>query len=222
MRAAENIVAARLRPRAEQHLIHSSMTPEIGQFALVLALLLRRSIKGVFPMLGAGRGDVRLMASARSAAIVQFLLVLLSFGALSIAHATDDFSVLNVVQNSHSAKPFIYKLSGVWGNHEGSMLLWALILAGYGLAVAATAPVSALRAPRARDSGAGRGVVSRLHHPDIQPLCARLPGAGERPGPQSVAAGSRSRDPSAFPLSRVCRLFDRVCVRRSRIDRWAD
>ena len=76
------------------------------------------------------------MALGRTAALTQALLVILAFGALTQAYVTSDFSVANVVANSHSAKPLIYKISGVWGNHEGSMLLWALILALFGAAVA--------------------------------------------------------------------------------------
>src|SRR5262249_60767715 len=76
------------------------------------------------------------MVLGRTAALPQALLVILAFAALTQAYVTSDFSVANVVANSHSAKPLLYKLSGVWGNHEGSMLLWVLILALFGAAVA--------------------------------------------------------------------------------------
>src|SRR5690606_17854442 len=82
------------------------------------------------------RGDGRLMAVAPATAIMQFLLIGIAFAALAHAYAVSDFSLVNVVENSHSAKPLIYKLTGVWGNHEGSMLLWVLILALSGSAVA--------------------------------------------------------------------------------------
>ncbi len=111
------------------------MTAELGQFALILAMM-TATIQGVFPLVGAARGDAALSALGRSAAIASLTLVAAAFACLMIAHATSDFSVLNVVENSHTAKPFAYKLSGVWGNHEGSMLLWALILSLYGGAVA--------------------------------------------------------------------------------------
>ena len=88
------------------------------------------------PLLGASRGDIRLMDLGRTAALTQALLVIVAFAALTQAYVTSDFSVANVVANSHSAKPLLYKISGVWGNHEGSMLLWALILALFGGAVA--------------------------------------------------------------------------------------
>ena len=111
------------------------MIPELGHFALILALAVAL-VQGTLPLVGASRGDLRLMSLGRTAALTQAFLVLLSFGALTQAYVTSDFSVLNVVANSHSAKPLLYKISGVWGNHEGSMLLWALILALFGAAVA--------------------------------------------------------------------------------------
>ncbi len=120
------------------------MTAEFGQIFLILGLLCA-VFQAAFPLLGAAMRDPRLMAAARPAAIAQFVLVAAAFGALTVAHATSDFTVLNVVENSHTAKPFIYKLTGVWGNHEGSMLLWVLILAAYGAALAAAPTMSALR-----------------------------------------------------------------------------
>jgi cytochrome c-type biogenesis protein CcmF len=111
------------------------MIPELGHFALILALAVAL-VQGTLPLLGAARGDGRLMALGRTAALTQAFLVILAFGALTQAYVTSDFSVANVVANSHSAKPLIYKISGVWGNHEGSMLLWALILSIFGAAVA--------------------------------------------------------------------------------------
>jgi cytochrome c-type biogenesis protein CcmF len=111
------------------------LIPELGHFALILALAVAL-VQGTLPLIGASRGDLRLMALGRTAALTQAFLVLLAFGALTQAYVTSDFSVLNVVDNSHSAKPLLYKISGVWGNHEGSILLWALILALFGAAVA--------------------------------------------------------------------------------------
>ena len=107
------------------------MIPELGQFVLVFAFA-AAVLQAVLPLAGAARRDAVVTATAQSIALTQFILVALAFLALTWAHASSDFSVRNVVENSHTAKPFIYKLSGVWGNHEGSMLLWALILAGYG------------------------------------------------------------------------------------------
>ena len=111
------------------------MIVEIGHFSLILALFIA-GLQGTLPIIGAHRNNHSLMAVATPAAIIQFLLVLGSFTALTHAFLVSDFSVINVASNSHSAKPVLYKISGVWGNHEGSMLLWALILAGYGAAVA--------------------------------------------------------------------------------------
>jgi len=111
------------------------MIVEAGHFALILAFavsLLQASI----PLWGAVKRDPQLMAMAPYAALAQFALVAAAFGALVYAHVTSDFSVVNVVENSHSAKPLIYKITGVWGNHEGSMLLWVLILAVFGALVA--------------------------------------------------------------------------------------
>ena len=111
------------------------MIPEIGHYALILALF-AALIQGTLPLAGAQRGDVAWMALARPAAGIQFIFILTAFLALMHAYVTSDFSVLNVVNNSHSAKPLLYKISGVWGNHEGSMVLWMLILSLFGCAVA--------------------------------------------------------------------------------------
>ena len=110
------------------------MIAEIGLFALILALLVA-AVQSLVPLIGAARGDAAWMSLDRPAAFAQFCLVTISFGALMWLHVTSDFSVLNVVQNSHTDKPLIYKISGVWGNHEGSMMLWTFILVIYGLAV---------------------------------------------------------------------------------------
>ncbi len=111
------------------------MIAEIGHYALVLALALAL-IQATLPMIGARVGDPTLMGIAEPVAVVQFLFVALSFAALTALYVTSDFSVANVFENSHSQKPLIYKISGVWGNHEGSMLLWVLILAVFGAMVA--------------------------------------------------------------------------------------
>jgi cytochrome c-type biogenesis protein CcmF len=112
------------------------MLNEFGHFALVLAFV-TALVQTVVPMIGAQRRDSRLMAVGTSAALSQFLFAGLSFALLVSAHLRSDFSVANVFENSHSLKPWVYKVSGVWGNHEGSMLLWVLILALFGAMVAA-------------------------------------------------------------------------------------
>jgi cytochrome c-type biogenesis protein CcmF len=108
---------------------------EGGHYALVLALALAL-IQSTLPMLGARWRDLALMNVARSTAVAQLLFVAISFAALISLHVSSDFSVVNVVENSHSMKPLIYKITGVWGNHEGSMLLWVSILALFGGLVA--------------------------------------------------------------------------------------
>jgi cytochrome c-type biogenesis protein CcmF len=112
------------------------MIAEAGHYALVLALGLAL-IQSVVPIIGARLNDPALMNVARSTALIQFVFAAMSFAALVTLHVTSDFSVVNVFENSHSLKPLIYKITGVWGNHEGSMLLWVLILALFGALVAA-------------------------------------------------------------------------------------
>ncbi len=112
------------------------MIVEAGHFALILALAIA-VVQTCVPFWGARIGDERLMQMAVPAAFSQFALVLFAFVALIWAFVVSDFSVTNVYENSHSAKPLIYKISGTWGNHEGSMVLWVLILALFGALVAA-------------------------------------------------------------------------------------
>jgi cytochrome c-type biogenesis protein CcmF len=111
------------------------MTAELGHYALILSLAVALA-QFVLPLWGAQRNDPTLMALGQPAALVQFFLLALSFACLTAAYVESDFSVVNVVQNSHSAKPLLYKISGVWGNHEGSLLLWTLILSVFGAALA--------------------------------------------------------------------------------------
>jgi cytochrome c-type biogenesis protein CcmF len=111
------------------------MTAEVGHFALMLAFVV--SLVGAsLPLYGAARGDMALCAVARPAAMASFALVLIAFLSLVNAFVTSDFSVYVVAENSHSTMPLLYKITGVWGNHEGSMVLWVLILTLFGAAVA--------------------------------------------------------------------------------------
>jgi cytochrome c-type biogenesis protein CcmF len=112
------------------------MIAELGHYALVLALALAL-VQSVVPLIGTRTRDPVLMQVAAPTALVQFAFVAFSFAALTACYVTSDFSVLNVAENSHSQQPLIYKLTSVWGNHEGSMLLWVLILAFFGALVAA-------------------------------------------------------------------------------------
>ncbi|MBD9371542.1 heme lyase CcmF/NrfE family subunit [Rhizobium sp. ARZ01] len=111
------------------------MIIELGHYALVLVLA-TAIIQSLLPLAGTLRNDPSLMAIAPSSAVAGFLLTLFSFLVLTFAYVVSDFSVMNVWENSHSMKPMIYKISGVWGNHEGSMMLWLLILTFFSALVA--------------------------------------------------------------------------------------
>ncbi len=111
------------------------MIAEAGHFALILALFIA-IVQASLPMVGAHHGNALWMSFDKPSAIAQMLMVSLAFACLTYSHVVSDFSVLNVVQNSHSMKPMLYKVAGVWGNHEGSLVLWVFILAAFGSAVA--------------------------------------------------------------------------------------
>jgi len=111
------------------------MIAEIGQLALILAFMLGL-VQSVAPLLGAHRGDSVLMSLGRSSALLQMVFVALAFAALATAYVTMDFSVELVAKHSHTTQPLPYRFSASWGSHEGSMLLWVLILALHGGAIA--------------------------------------------------------------------------------------
>ena len=111
------------------------MVAETGHFTLILALTLALA-QSIVPLIGTRLGDLKLMRFGSSAAIGQMVFLTAAFAALIASYAMSDFSVLNVAENSNSAMPLIYKVTAAWGNHEGSMLLWVLILAIFGAAVA--------------------------------------------------------------------------------------
>ncbi|HNQ04328.1 MAG TPA: heme lyase CcmF/NrfE family subunit [Thiobacillaceae bacterium] len=110
------------------------MIPELGHFALIVALVLALT-QAILPLAGAQRGNLTLMAVARPAAQGQFVFVALAFGCLAYAFLSNDFSVENVARNSFSQLPEIYRFTATWGSHEGSMLLWVMILAFWTAAV---------------------------------------------------------------------------------------
>ena len=110
------------------------MIPELGHFALILALALALC-QGVLPMIGAHRNDATLMSVARTAAQGQFFFVVVSFACLTWSFLQSDFSVAYVASHSQLALPTMYKVSAVWGAHEGSLLLWILIMAAWTVAV---------------------------------------------------------------------------------------
>lgn len=109
------------------------MIPELGHISLIFALVVS-VLCGCTPLLHTRiKGIVRIIPAM---AFIQMMLITLAFAALIYCYATSDFSVLNVVLNSHSDKPFLFKITGAWGNHEGSMLLWVWVLAAYGMCIA--------------------------------------------------------------------------------------
>ena len=111
------------------------MAAEVGQFALILALVLAM-VQVATGLWGAHRGEPVLMALSRSAALMQAGFVILAFGCLAASYLACDFSVALVAEHSHSRQPWPYRLAATWGSHEGSMLLWVLILAIFGAGVA--------------------------------------------------------------------------------------
>ena len=111
------------------------MIVELGAFALILSLMLSVAQAGLSAVGGARRSPV-LAGAGQGAAIAAFVAVLVAFAALIHAFVVSDFSVANVAANSHTAKPLLFKVAGAWGSHEGSMLLWCLVLTGYGAAMA--------------------------------------------------------------------------------------
>ena len=110
------------------------MIPELGHFALILALVLSL-VQAVVPLVGARRNSMALMAVGRPAAQGQFFFILFSYVCLTWAFITSDFSVQLAASNSHAETPLMYKITGVWGNHEGSLLLWAMSLSLWTVAV---------------------------------------------------------------------------------------
>ena len=111
------------------------MIAELGHYALILALGIAL-IQGIMPVVGTRSNDAALIAMAAPAAIAQFAFVAVAFIALAVCYVTSDFSVLNVFENSNSQMPLIYRFSSIWGNHEGSMMLWVSILTFFGALVA--------------------------------------------------------------------------------------
>lgn len=111
------------------------MIPELGQYALILALCLS-ALLAVVPMVGASVGNALLMNYARPLAMGMFFFLVISIFCLGYSFATDDFSVVYVATNSNTLLPWYYKISAIWGGHEGSLLLWVVILSGWTVAVA--------------------------------------------------------------------------------------
>jgi len=110
------------------------MIPELGHFALIVALCIA-AVQALVPLVGSFRGDAAWMGLARPAAQGQFVFVAIAFGCLAWSFLSNDFSVLNVANNSNSSLPANYRLAATWGSHEGSLLLWVLMLTLWMLAV---------------------------------------------------------------------------------------
>ena len=110
------------------------MIPELGHFALIVALAIAL-VQATLPLVGAARGVPAFLAVARPAAQGQFVFVALAFGCLAWSFLSNDFSVLNVANNSNSGLPAHYRFAATWGSHEGSLLLWVLMLTLWMLAV---------------------------------------------------------------------------------------
>ena len=175
------------------------MIIELGHFALLLALAVAL-VQMVLPPGAPARASPP-DAGRRARRARPARLLAIAFAALTHAYVTSDFSVENVWANSHSLKPLLYKVSGVWGNHEGSMLLWVLILAVFGAAVAlfgGNLPATLRANVLAVQAGIAVAFLA-VHRPRVQPLHAH-PAAARGPRPQSDPAGPRAR-PSIRPSS---------------------
>jgi cytochrome c-type biogenesis protein CcmF len=177
------------------------MIPEIGHYALVLALALAL-VPSVVPLAGARARDTVLMGVGDVTALVQFGFVATAFAALVACYVTSDFSVMSVFENSHSTMPLIYKFTSVWGNHEGSMLLWVLILSLFGALVATF----------------GNNVPLPLKATVLSVqswVAAAFICSSSRPRTRSrVLRRRRSRGATSTPS---CRTWDWRCIRRSSI-----
>ncbi len=157
------------------------MIPELGHFALWLALGVS-AVLGVVPLAGAQRGRADWMALARPLAVAEFVFVAFAFGCLVTSFVQHDFSVLNVASNSNSALPLPYRIAASWGSHEGSLLLWVLMLcvldAGRGAASARTCRMPVLARILAV-MGLVSGGLPAVHAGHLQPL--RSPHPRRRP-----------------------------------------
>ena len=196
------------------------MIPELGHFALVIALALALA-QAALSFAGAATGRAALLATARPIAVGQFLFVLGAFAALAASFVANDFSVLNVASNSNSRLPAHYRFAATWGSHEGSMLLWTLMLAGWTFAVAAFSRQLPERFV-ARVLGV-MGLVSAgfllFMLLTSNPFERLIPAGRGRPRPESAAAGSGHGDPPADALHGLRRLLGRVRVRHRRAAR---
>ena len=190
------------------------MIPELGHLALILALCLAVA-QSVFGIAGAHWRRADWMGVARPAVAGQFVFVALAFGCLAASFLANDFSVNYVALNSNSALPAFYRVAAVWGAHEGSLLLWILVLATLVARRGGAEPLLARHVHRAR-AGRTRPHQRRLHDLHTRNVQSVYAPAATRYGwqrPQSVAAGFRAHDPSTDSLHRLRRFRGRVRIR---------
>ena len=154
------------------------MIPELGNFALILALLLAL-VLGTLPVIGAARRIPAWTGLARPVAQGLFLFVVTAWGCLAYSFIVSDFSVLNVATNSNSQLPVYYRFAATWGSHEGSMLLWVFMLAIWTLAVSLKQPAPARRngRPRAGRDGPRQRRLPAVPAAHLEPVRAAVPGA---------------------------------------------
>ena len=190
------------------------MVPEIGQFALIMALLLALT-QATIPLIGAPRGNRSWIAVAAPAGQAQFIFVAIAFCCLAYSFITNDFSVLNVATNSNSQLPLHYRLAATWGSHEGSLLLWALMLGLWTVAVS-------LFSRHLPDEIVARvlsvmGVISvgflAVHAADVESICTLDSGRARWTRSESPASGSGDGGAPADALHGLRRFLRRVCVR---------
>ena len=196
------------------------MIPELGHFILLLALGVAL-VQGAVPLAGAQRGRHDWMALARPTAYLQFVLVALSFICLTASFVRHDFSVLYVASNSNSALPVPYRIAAVWGGHEGSLLLWVLMLNVWTVAVARfsrSLPQVFVARILAR-AGTARGWISAVHADHVKPFRALASRRGGRARPESAVAGPGHGDSPSDALHGLCRVLGRLCIRDRGIDR---
>ncbi|SUG53079.1 Cytochrome c heme lyase subunit CcmF [Salmonella enterica subsp. diarizonae] len=194
------------------------MMPEYGHALLCLALGVALLLS-VYPLWGVACGDARMMASAGVFAWLLFICVAGAFFVLVHAFVVNDFTVAYVAGNSNTQLPVWYRVAATWGAHEGSLLLWVLLMSGWTLAVAVFQPAGAggYRGPGAGGDGDGQrrfSGVHPVHLESVRPHAAGLPGGGARPEP--AAAGPRTDFPPAAAVHGLCRLLGGLRLRHRR------